>query len=176
MINGECLKKLREEAGLSQQEVARLAGISQAHVAKIENGKVDPRLSTVNRMLFVLKRNNKSRTCGDIMKTNIVSASPDDPLEKVIKTMREMGISQLPVFQGTALVGSITENTILPNFNRKIKSLQVKHVLDRPFPVVSPSDSIEMLPALLEFHQAVLVSEKGKIKGIITKSDLLDIK
>ena len=46
MITAKTIKELRDEAGLSQADVARLAKVSQAHIAKIEAGKVDPRLST----------------------------------------------------------------------------------------------------------------------------------
>ena len=48
MITGKYIKGLRVEAGISQTELARLADISQAHIAKIETEKVNPRLSTVN--------------------------------------------------------------------------------------------------------------------------------
>ena len=58
IITGKYMRQLREEAGLSQTELARLAKVSQAHIAKIEGEKVDPRLSTVNRILFILRRDN----------------------------------------------------------------------------------------------------------------------
>lgn len=48
------IKKMRIEAGLTQNELARMIGVSQAHIAKIENEKVDPRLSTINKILQVL--------------------------------------------------------------------------------------------------------------------------
>ena len=176
MITGKYIKKLREEAGLSQSDVARLAGITQAHIAKIENERVDPRLSTINRILFVLSGEKRPVRCRDIMKRNIISAKPNDPVKKVIKIMRDFDISQLPVFQGKTQVGSITEATIMKNLDRRIKNLQVKDILDKPFPVIDGNDSIEILPNLLDFHPAVLVNENGKIKGIITKSDLLGVR
>ena len=54
IITGSTIKKMRLEAGLTQKQLAELARVSQAHVAKIEKGRVDPRLSTVNRILQVL--------------------------------------------------------------------------------------------------------------------------
>ena len=177
IITGSYIRKLREEAGLSQTDVARLAGISQAHIAKIESEKVDPRLSTVNRILSILVTKKKIEIkCREVMKKNVIYAKPDDSIEKIIKVMRKFGISQLPVFYNDANIGSISESTIMKNFGRRMKNLQVKHIVDKPFPVVDGNDSIEILPSLLDFHPAVLVSERGKIKGIITKSDLLNIK
>jgi predicted transcriptional regulator len=175
LISGRYIRQLREEQGLSQAELARHAGISQAHVAKIENEKTDPRLSTVNRMLQVLSKKKEVVRCGDIMSRHIITAHADDSIHKAGGIMRRFAYSQLPVFQGRKLVGSIRESTIVRNMHRNLKNLQVKHLLDQPFPVVSADDPVDMLESLFEFQPAVLVSEKGKIVGIITKTDLLRI-
>jgi len=179
IVTGRQMRRLREEAGLSQSELAKLAKVSQAHVAKIENEKVDPRLSTVNRILFVLSRKESrppGARCADIMRRNVISASPDDPVPKAIKTMRSMGISQMPVLSRGIQIGSIGETAIMKNFSRGLKNLKVRDIIDRPFPMVDAEDEVGILPGLLESHAAVLVQEKGKIKGIITKSDLLAVK
>jgi predicted transcriptional regulator len=178
IVTGKYMRQLREEAGLSQAELARLAKVSQAHVAKIEGEKVDPRLSTVNRILFILRtrKGTGKMKCSEIMHRQVVSVSPDDPVSKAIKTMHRMGISQMPVLHGGSQVGSIGETAIMRNFDRNIKRLRVRDVIDRPFPVVDTQDTIDILPQLLDAHGAVLVSEKGKIKGIIPKSDLLAVK
>jgi predicted transcriptional regulator len=178
IITGKYIKQLRQEAGLSQADLAKLAKVSQAHIAKIEGEKVDPRLSTVNRILFILRTRKGSgrMKCSEIMHKQLISVSSDDPVSKAIKIMHRMGISQMPVLQGGVQVGSIGETTIMRNFDRNIKRLRVRDVIDRPFPVVDIEDTIEILPQLLDAHGAVLVSEKGKIRGIITKSDLLAVK
>jgi predicted transcriptional regulator len=178
IVTGKYMRQLREEAGLSQAELARLAKVSQAHIAKIEGERVDPRLSTVNRILFVLKAKKGSggKRCSEIMHRNVVSVCPEDTVQKAISTMHRMGISQMPVMQRGAQVGSIGETAIMRNFDRNIKRLRVRDVIDRPFPMVDVNDTAEVLPGLLELHGAVLVSEKGKLKGIITKSDLLAVK
>lgn len=178
IITGKYIRQLREEAGLSQSELARLAKVSQAHIAKIEGEKVDPRMSTVNRILLILKtkRSMSSKKCTDIMHKSVISVSPDESVSKAIKIMHRMGISQMPVMRGQVQIGSIGETTIMRNFDRNIKRLRVRDVIDRPFPVVDAGDTIDVLPSLLDLHGAVLVSEKGRIKGIITKSDLLAVK
>lgn len=175
IVTGHYIKHLREEHGYSQQELARLAGVSQAHVAKIESEKVDPRLSTVNRIMDVLLRMKEKPTCGSIMKRNIKSARPGDHLLKLINTMKKLGISQVPVFNDGKNIGSIRETTIIHNAHRNLKNTEVQDIIDEPFPVVNDSDSIEVLPGLLDYHAAVLVAEQGSIRGIITKSDLLRI-
>lgn len=173
MITGKYIRKLREDARISQAELARLAGISQAHVAKIEGDKVDPRLSTVNRMLNVLSSEKKGKTCGDIMSRKIAHVHPGESVTKAVELMKKLNISQMPVFSGNTQVGSIRDSTITRNLDRKLERLHVRDIMDKPFPVVDAGDDMRMLPSLMEFHPAVLVVQKGRLTGIITKSDLL---
>ena len=176
IITGNYIRKLRNERGLSQTELARLANISQAHIAKIENERVDPRLSTVNRILLVLSEKEKHIRCSDIMAKDIISVKPSTPVKKIINIMKSSGISQIPVFENKRQVGSILETTLLQNIERNLENLEAKDIMEKTFPVVDINDPVDMLPPLLDIHPAVLVSEKGKIRGIITKSDILGIR
>jgi len=176
LITGEYIKKLRMERGLSQTELAKLADVSQAHVAKIENSKVDPRLSTVNKILIVLHEKEKVKKCCRDVMSKVMSVRPETPVKKVIAIMRASGFSQMPVIEKGIQIGEISEETLLHNMDRKLEKLQAKDIIDRPFPVVDAGDSTETLPPLLDAHPAVLVAEKGRITGIITKSDLLGLK
>ncbi len=176
IVTGRLIKQLREEAGLSQTRLAELAGVSQAHIAKIETEKVDPRLSTLNRILSVIEGSGRKTLCRNIMKRDIVSLKPGDPVKRAIELMHNRGISQIPIFEGDVQVGSIREATIMRNLDKRLEQFTTGEIMDKPFPVVDAGDSIDILPSLLDFHPAVLVSEKGRIKGIITKSDLLEVK
>ena len=95
IVTGKTVKQLREERGLSQSGLARLAGVSQAHVAKIESEKVDPRLSTMNRILFVLTRERRTRRCREVMNRNVVSVRPDTPVENDRLFRRDLFLLQL---------------------------------------------------------------------------------
>lgn len=48
---GERLKALREEKGYSQRELARRSGLTHTTVSAIENGRIDPSLGTLKRIL-----------------------------------------------------------------------------------------------------------------------------
>lgn len=50
----ERLAYLRERRNLTQQELAKAAGISQSTIAHIENGKKDPSLSTLKKIAKAL--------------------------------------------------------------------------------------------------------------------------
>jgi predicted transcriptional regulator len=176
LITGGYIKKLRMERSLSQTELAKLAGVSQAHVAKIESGKVDPRLSTVNKILLVLsKKESAAKRCRDVM-SRVMSAGMETPVKKIIAIMKSSGFSQIPILEKGRQIGSISEETLLHNIDRKLDKLRAKDIMDKPFPIVDSNDTIEVIPPLLNAHSAVLVAERGKITGIITKSDLLGMK
>jgi predicted transcriptional regulator len=174
MITGKLIKKMREEAGLTQQQLADLVGITQAHIAKIENEKVNPRLSTINGIMSVLKANRKVRS-KDLITKDIIFVKPRDSIDYITRLMRENNISQLPVIDEEKCVGCITERTILRNLDSISKSTRVKELMDESCPIISLDDDTDVVKTLLEYHQAVLVSERGKIIGIITKSDLLNL-
>jgi len=166
------LRKLRNEAGLTQRELATLAGVSQAHIAKIERGSVDPRLSTVNRILQVLTM-GKGKKCGDIMAERIISVKPDDKILKVSKLMIDHAISQVPVVRNGKCIGVVTEESIVRNLSSTIADERVTEIMQFPLPSVPENTDTSLVKPLLEHHPALLVIRRGEIVGIITRSDLL---
>ncbi len=50
-VAGTLLLLAREEAGLSQRELADRAGVAQSEVARIESGKREPSIPTLQRLL-----------------------------------------------------------------------------------------------------------------------------
>lgn len=54
MTNGERLRALREKKGLTQEQLARAAGVRQSIVSKIERGVIDPRFSTMQALARAL--------------------------------------------------------------------------------------------------------------------------
>jgi len=125
ITTGKTVREMREEQRFSQAELARLAGISQAHVAKIEAGKSDPRLSTVNKILAVLEKGKKKKTCRSIMTKRIITAGMGEPVTKLISTMKRMGISQMPVVKDGRSIGSVHEKAIINNAHRNLSRLRV---------------------------------------------------
>jgi HTH-type transcriptional regulator, competence development regulator len=54
-IDGAKLRKLRREQALSQQDVERVTGISQATLSDLEQGKRGARASTLRKLAEVLE-------------------------------------------------------------------------------------------------------------------------
>jgi transcriptional regulator with XRE-family HTH domain len=50
---GNLLQYVRRKAGLSQRELGRRAGVTQASIARIETGQTSPRFDTLDRLLSV---------------------------------------------------------------------------------------------------------------------------
>ncbi|BAD85455.1 predicted transcription regulator, containing CBS domains [Thermococcus kodakarensis KOD1] len=170
------IRKIRKELGITQEELAKKAGVTQAYIAKLEAGKVDPRLSTLNRILQALLECKKAQPkARDVMSSPVISVKPYDSVEKVIRLMNEHNISQIPVISGNKVVGSITERTLVRQSLEydDIYGHKVVEVMEEPFPIVNEDEDLEVVKYLLEDHPAVLVQDKaGKIVGIITRVDL----
>jgi predicted transcriptional regulator len=174
VISGSALKRLRLEAALTQRQLAELVDVSQAHIAKIEKEKVDPRLSTVNRILKVLTE-REGKKCGEIMSRHVISIKPSDRVVKVSQLMMKHAISQLPVLEGGKIVGTITEDSIVRNLSTTLADEKVERIMQAPLPSVPEDTNVSMIQPLLQDHPAVLVVRRGEIVGIIARSDLLKV-
>jgi len=174
VIQGATLKRLRTEARLTQRQLAELVGVSQAHIAKIEKEAVDPRLSTVNKILKVLTE-REGKKCGEIMTRHVISIKPTDKVLKVSQLMMRHAISQLPVLDGGKIIGTVTEDSIVRNLSTTLADEIVERIMQPPLPSVPEDTSVGMIQPLLQEHPAVLVVRRGEIVGIIARSDLLKV-
>lgn len=50
-MSGRMVREARRRAGLTQRQLSEKAGISQETIARIERGRVDPRVQTLDRLL-----------------------------------------------------------------------------------------------------------------------------
>jgi predicted transcriptional regulator len=98
-------------------------------------------------------------------------------LQKAVKLMQSKAISQLPVLDKGKPVGRLSEKSILSRVSRPqkadLKGLRVEDLMDEAMPVIQENTPFHLLSELLEHNQAVLIARKGKVKGIVSKSDLL---
>ncbi len=172
------IKELRKKLGITQHQLAKMAGVSQSLVAKVEAGSIDPAYSKVKKIIEVLQREHysKEKAAKEIMNAGVKTVSSSEPLSSAATKMRKYSISQMPVMQGKQVIGSISEQAILSNFStdaKKIARMKVHDAMEEAFPTALLTTPISAIAYLLRHHSAVLVMQKGKIAGIITKADLL---
>jgi predicted transcriptional regulator len=55
----------------------------------------------------------------------------------------------------------------------QISQLPVGAVMEEAFPQVGKNAPLPLVSSLLQVYPAVLICEKGKVVGIVTKADLL---
>ncbi len=168
------IKPIRKKLGITQFELAKQANISQSLIAKIESGILDPTYSKVRRIFDVLNSLSKSKElkAKDIMNKKLIFINPETKIKNTIKEMRKHGISQIPVIKNNQCIGLISETTILNSFTKKDIN-KVKDIMEDAPPIIAKDTSIEIISNLLRFYPIVLVSEKGTLQGVITKSDIL---
>jgi predicted transcriptional regulator len=176
----EDIAKKRRQLGLKQAELAKLAGVSQSLVAKLESGKIDSAYTKVKTIFDVLDRLEAKTKIQEekVVPNEVISVQKDEPISKVVRLMKEHGYSQIPVFNGKQSVGSISEKTILRQILAgkdlaQISKLPIEEIMEEAFPQVGEDAPLSLISSLLQTYSAVLVSRKGTVQGIITKADLL---
>ena len=174
------VSKKRRIMGLTQQKLARIAGVSQSLIAKLESQKIDPSYTKVKAIFDVLERlQTETEVRADQMLHNeVVGVQKSAMVSKAVQTMAEYGYSQLPVFDGVHAVGSISEKTIIGKVSAgkdlsQVSKLSVDDVMEEAFPQVGEDAPLPLISSLLQVYSAVLISAKGKVVGIVTKADLL---
>ena len=110
-------------------------------------------------------------------KLRLVSVEPNTAIGEALGLMNNHGLSQLPVIEEGKSVGSVRENRIMAQLldNRELLQQPVTKVMDIPFPVVGEMVEIPRVKQYLKDSPAVLVEEYGRIVGIVTRYDVLDI-
>jgi len=174
------IKKLRRKYSLSQKELAQKAGVSQSLIAKIEARKIDPTYTKAKKIFQALEelRNSQELKARDIMHKKVLFAQAQQNLSDIVKTMKDKGISQMPVKSRETVCGIITERIIIDAIARykdKFTSLKVGDVMLECPPIVSVNTKQSALLELLKDNNIVLVAEKGDVKGLVSKSDLLGL-
>ena len=168
------IKKIRKSLGLTQTDLAKMANVSQSLIAKIESGKIDPTFTKTKKIFETLDllQNKEEIKADELMNKRVVSVAPNDSVKESINKMKKYGISQMPVLDGQNVVGLVSESTLLDALMSK-KSNKIEEIMEESPPTVSKTASVKVVSSLLKHYPIVLVSESGKLVGLITKADLL---
>jgi cystathionine beta-synthase len=110
-------------------------------------------------------------------KPPLVYATPDATVGEALDLMNSHGLSQAPVLEDGKSIGSVRDNRVMALLldNRELLQAAVTQVMDAPFPVVNENVDVARAKQYLKISPAVLVEEYGRIVGIVTRHDVLDI-
>jgi predicted transcriptional regulator len=171
------IKRLRKLHDITQSELSRLANVSQSLIAKIESGNIDAGYANIQRIFDCLDslKQKKEPKAEDIMTTRIFSIDGKAHVVDAARKMKLHGISQLPVVENDRAVGLVTETDIIAKLSdgKKASEILVGDVAEEAPPTISGKTPLSAVTELLRYASLVLVSEKGRLKGVITKADVL---
>jgi predicted transcriptional regulator len=177
----DSIKPARLKIGLTQQKLASLTGVSTSMINQIESGRCQPSYSTARKIFEVLwsLESQSSMKAGDICSKDITKLKTTDTLHDAIKKMQEFSISQIPVFDGSEVVGLITEDGLIKhlidNDETQRKKIKLSEVMEPRPPIIDYNVPVKTLVTLVRFSKCILVSKHSKIIGIITASDTLKL-
>jgi cystathionine beta-synthase len=107
----------------------------------------------------------------------LVFAEPTSSVGDVLAMMQEEALSLIPVVENGHPVGSVREGRLLARVlqNRELLESPVGEVMEASFPIVDDEAGIAEVVRHLQSNPAILVEEYGRIAGILTRHDLLDV-
>ena len=121
-------------------------------------------------------------TIGDLLRStprkDIVSVEVSDHLREVVELFKTHGISQIPVVDKERLAGLLTESDVLHHLvdGRATGDTSVAEIMVRNVARVSLHTPSSVLPPMFDRGEvAIVVDDEQKVKGILTKLDLIDI-
>jgi predicted transcriptional regulator len=175
----EYIKQARIRLGITQRKLAALTGVSTSMVNQIESGRCKPSYETARRIFEILSslEGRTSMKVGNLCSRNLISVQKDQRLFTAIDVMRKNSISQIPVFDGSKVVGILTEDGLakimVEKDEKELRNVPAAEMMEPPPPIVDNSTPAKALIPLVRFAKCILVSEKGNVVGIMTITDTL---
>jgi cystathionine beta-synthase len=120
---------------------------------------------------------SSTRVAGSTSTPRLLSVPPSETVSGALAQMDKYGVTQMPVLDEGRPVGSVRENRLLAKVlgDRDLLTTTVGELMEASFPVVDVDASSADVTRLLRRNPAVLVEEFGRITGIITRHDMLDV-
>ena len=122
----------------------------------------------------------ESRSVGDLLRSlprrEVLTANTADTVADSVLTMKERGVSQLPVLEEGRLVGIITESDMLGKLveGRAGLSSTVAEVMFRNVKTINESEDSGVLTRMFaDGLVGLVVNDDQQLKGLISKMDLV---
>ena len=99
-----------------------------------------------------------------------------EPLRRALTLIQQHDVSQLPVFRGADVVGTLEEGEVLKTALADASALDrpLDTIMGPPLPIVGADEAADVVTRLLASRTpAVLVRDNGVVSGILTRFDML---
>jgi CBS domain-containing protein len=114
----------------------------------------------------------------DVMSTNVKAVGAELPADEAWRWMRADRIHHLVVLDGRSIAGVISDRDFggpkgaALRVDRRVGELMTRHVV-----TVDPDAAVKKVANLMRGRSigCVVVAEKGRVAGIVTTSDLLEL-
>ena len=123
----------------------------------------------------------ETNTMGDLLRTlpprEIFTASSADTVADSVMSMKEHGVSQLPVLDEGRLVGVITESDLLSKLvegNATLASAVAEVMFRNVVTVHRDDDAGRLTEVFADGLVALVVDDENRLLGVFTKMDLVD--
>jgi cystathionine beta-synthase len=190
LVGGSCgmavvaALKVAEQAGPDSLVVVLLPDGGRGYLSKIFN---DAWMSSYGFLRTRLDGSIEQPTVGDVLRgksghlPDLVHTHPSETVRDAIGILREYGVSQMPVVgaeppvMAGEVAGSVSERELLSAVFEGRANLAdaVGTHMSPPLPIIGAGEQVSALAKTLRDLDAVMVVEKGKPVGVITRYDLL---
>jgi cystathionine beta-synthase len=176
--------KVAEEAGPDALIVVLLPDGGRGYMSKIFN---DAWMSSYGFLRGRLDGSTEEATVGDVLRRksgalpDLVHTHPSETVRDAIGILREYGVSQMPVVgaeppvMAGEVAGSVSERELLSAVfegRAKLADAVALH-MSPPLPMIGAGELVSAAGKALRDWDALMVVEKGKPVGVITRYDLL---
>ena len=106
----------------------------------------------------------------------LVVARPYQTVFHALKTMQEQDISQIPIFEENAPIGTVYEDQILTMAlqGKDLRKLVVREVMSKPMPKIARNAPVERITYILSHENPAVFVDMGDSRfEILTKYDLM---
>jgi cystathionine beta-synthase len=132
-----------------------------------DNHLLDPAETTVADLLFGKQQGGRA----------LWSVDAADPVRRALELVRSYDVSQLPVLECGAVVGTVYDSEIMKRVldDAAVLDRPVRTIMEPPLPSVAAGDPVSRVAQLLkQKHSAVLVAGNGDgPRGILTRLDVI---
>jgi len=125
----------------------------------------------------------------DVMQPQVVTVTPQTTLSEAVRLTRQRGIRHLPVLEGGALVGIVSDRDLKRAMASPATSAEAREltslldrvtmgeIMTRAVITVAPAVPLEEAARVMvrEKISALPVTEEGRLVGIVTETDVLEL-